>query len=360
MPIRRWWRVITIGAGVAAFAASASVTASAVPAPPATAPPTSRADRAKCTGTAPITCHYAVAPGNYDVTVVLGSATKAAVTSVTGEQRRTMLPTATSAAGLYKTYSFSVNVRHPEGAPTDPVGSDGLDLTFSGAAPQLSSIKVVAAEPMVMYLAGDSTVCDQPHAPYSGWGQQLPQYVKPGLSVANYADSGETSGSFYNTRSMFPAITSRIRTNDLVLIQFGHNDKQVTKGAYQANLAAMVDGVKAKGGVPVLVTPPVRRWFTGTTLNSTGMLVNGLGVDLPAAMREVAHAKGVKLIDLTAKSKALVEALGPADSGRLYLTKATDGVDDKTHFSVSGANELAKLVVQGMREIDLSSVSYLR
>lgn len=359
MPNRQWWRVLAIGTGVAALAASATAfvgPVSAAAAPPAPNP----ADRAKCTGTAPIKCHYAVAPGNYDVTVVLGSATKAAVTTVTGEQRRTMLPTATSAAGLYKTYSFSVNVRHPEGAPTDPVGSDGLDLTFSGSAPQLSSIGVAAAKPMVMYLAGDSTVCDQAGAPFSGWGQQLPQYVKVGLSVANYADSGETSGSFFKTASMFPAIKSRLKANDLVLIQFGHNDKQVTKAAYQANLGAMVDGVKAKGGVPVLVTPPVRRWFTGATLNSTGMLVNGLGVDLPAAMREVARAKGVKLIDLTAKSKVLVEGLGPANSGKIYLTKATDGVDDKTHFSAYGANELAKLVVQGMREINLSSVSYLR
>jgi lysophospholipase L1-like esterase len=358
MPIRQWWRVLAIGAGVAALAASATVLVG--PASAATAPPTSPADRAKCTGTAPIKCHYAVAPGNYDVTVVLGSATKAAVTTVTGEQRRTMLPTATSAAGLYKTYSFSVNVRHPEGAPSGAVGSDGLDLTFSGSAPQLSSIGVVAAAPMVMYLAGDSTVCDQLSAPYSGWGQQLPQYIKLGLSVANYGDSGESAGSFYNTASMFPAIKSRVKTNDLVLIQFGHNDKKVTKAAYQASLGAMVDGVKAKGGVPVLVTPPVRRWFTGATLNSTGMIVNELGVDLPAAMREVAGAKGVKLIDLTAKSKVLVEGLGPVNSGKIYLTKATDGVDDKTHFSAYGANELAKLVVQGMRELNLSSVSYLR
>ncbi|WP_206184569.1 hypothetical protein [Thermoactinospora rubra] len=30
------------------------------------------------------------------------------------------------------------------------------------------------------------------------------------------------------------------------------------------------------------MTPIVRRWFTGTALNSTGLIVNGLGVDLVA------------------------------------------------------------------------------
>ncbi|NUO61008.1 MAG: hypothetical protein HOV78_30485 [Hamadaea sp.] len=101
--------------------------------------------------------------------------------------------------------------------------------------------------------------------------------------------------------------------------------------------------------MPVLVTPPVRRpfdaggWLTATTLN-----VNGVGVDLPATMRQVATAQNAPLIDVTAASKALVEGLGPALPDRAEL------------FSAYGANEMAKLVLQRIRELNLSPVPYLR
>ncbi|WP_188194666.1 discoidin domain-containing protein [Nonomuraea sp. SYSU D8015] len=65
-------------------------------------------------------------------------------------------------------------------------------------------------------------------------------------------------------------------------------------------------------------------------------------------------------VDLTAASEALVEGLGPNGSAALYLTQATDGVTDNTHFSSYGANEMAKLVLRRMREMNLSPVPYLR
>jgi hypothetical protein len=45
----------------------------------------------QCSGTAPIKCSFNVAPGNYDVTVELGSTTKAANTSMSVEARRQVL-----------------------------------------------------------------------------------------------------------------------------------------------------------------------------------------------------------------------------------------------------------------------------
>ena len=66
------------------------------------------------------------------------------------------------------------------------------------------------------------------------------------------------------------------------------------------------------------------------------------------------------VIDLTARSEALVESLGPANSTRLFLTAATDGVTDNTHFSPDGATQMADLVVRGIRERGLSLVRFLR
>ncbi len=87
--------------------------------------------------------------------------------------------------------AFTVDVRTPEGEPTGPDGTPGLDLTLGGTAPALADIRVTPAlHARRIILIGDSTVCDQPGDPYSGWGQQLPQFLRKGVSVANYADSG--------------------------------------------------------------------------------------------------------------------------------------------------------------------------
>jgi lysophospholipase L1-like esterase len=301
--------------------------------------------------------------GNYDVTVVLGGTT-AGVTSVQAEARRVILGSISTAAGAFSSQTFTVNVRQPEGQPTGQggTGTPGLDLYFTGSAPRLNGIGIArATSPLVIYLAGDSTVCDQPTAPYTGWGQILPQYFKLGTSIANYADSGENSGSFLASQALFPTMKALIKTNDYVFIQFGHNDKDTDKATYEANLTKMIQGVRQQGGIPILVTPPVRRLFgTNGKLTPTALHVNNLGVDLPAAMKEVAAANNVPLIDLTARSKALVETLGSTASGQLYLTVANDGIADNTHFNAFGAGQMANLVLQGIRDLNLPLVGRLR
>jgi lysophospholipase L1-like esterase len=300
-----------------------------------------------CTGAAPIVCHFDVAPGNYDVTAVLGGSA-AGSTIVTAEARRTMLGVTATGAGEQVTKRFSVNVRSPEGQPTGSTGSPGLDLFFGGSAPRLSGLTVTASVPQRLFLAGDSTVCDQSTRPYTGWGQEIPQFFDQGLSVANYADSGESSGSFLANSRLFPAMRPLIGEGDVVLIQFGHNDKQTSAASFRANLTSMINSVRAEGGTPVLVTPIVRRWFNsdGTLNNGTALHVNGVGVDLPAQMRGLAQQLGVDLIDLTALSKRLVEQMGPEGSKALFLTNEAG---DNTHTSERGATEFARLVLGELR-----------
>lgn len=321
-----------------------------------------RALPAGCSGTSPITCHYGVSPGNYDVTVSIGGAS-AGQTEIWVEARRLMLPATRTAAGAVATYSFTINVRQPEGQPTGQggTGNPGLDIRFTGATPQVSAVSVKpATQPVVAYLAGDSTVCDQPAAPYTGWGQMITTAVRPGAVIANYADSGENSGSFLSNSALFPALLSKVRANDPVFIQFGHNDKQTSASAFRSNLTSMITQVRAKGGVPVLVTPPVRRLFDGDRLTATALHVNGVGVNLPAEMRAVGTAQRVPVIDLTARSKALVESLGPSASAQLFLRSSVDGVTDNTHFSQYGATRIGELLLQSIREQNLPLATYLR
>ncbi|MGW7526725.1 rhamnogalacturonan acetylesterase [Streptomyces sp. NPDC054783] len=302
-----------------------------------------------CTATA---CHFDVPPGTYDVTVRLGGDT-ASSTGITGETRRALLPETAVPAGARLTRSLTVDVRTPEGEPTGPDGTPGLDLTLGGSAPALAGIRVTPARHVrQIILIGDSTVCDQPADPYSGWGQQLPQYLRRGLSVADYADSGESTVTYLADPRLWATVRPLIRPGDLVLVQLAHNDKTTDEATYRADLETLVAGIRDQGGEPVLVTPIVRRWFNadGTLDNDTALLVNGLGVDLPAAIRSVAAAEQVPLIDLTARTRALVESLGPEGSKAIYLYNEKR---DNTHTSVHGATVYAGLVRDGLLALHL-------
>jgi lysophospholipase L1-like esterase len=339
---------------VVVMAAAAAMTVTSVTPAPATA--AQAHPEQSCTATV---CHFDVSPGTYDVRLVLGGDAPSR-TSVSGETRRSLLPETAVAAGERVARSFTVDVRTPEGEPTGPDGNPGLDLVLGGAAPALADIRVTPARhARQVFLVGDSTVCDQPGEPYSGWGQRLPQYLRKSLSVANHADSGESTVSYLADRRLWDVVRPRIRSGDLVLIQLAHNDKTTDEATYRNNLRALVDGVRAEGGRPVLVTPIVRRWFNadGTLDNGTALLVNGLGVDHPAVVRSLAADEDVPLIDLTARTKHLVESLGVEDSKALYLT---DAKRDNTHTSAYGATVYAGLVRDALVEQHLVPTGLVR
>ena len=79
--------------------------------------------------------------------------------------------------------------------------------------------------------------------------------------------------------------------------QFGHNDDSKSKGdrysppdMYRANLVCMVEGVRGKHAVPVLLTPVERRKFDGK-----GNFVDLHPPEYPAADRSVAEQLHVPL-----------------------------------------------------------------
>ncbi|MDX2294097.1 MULTISPECIES: rhamnogalacturonan acetylesterase [Streptomyces] len=298
--------------------------------------------------TTALSCHFDLPPGTYDVTVTLGGDT-AGATAISGETRRALLAETPTGAGERIRRSFTVDVRDPEGEPTGATGSPGLDLLLDGSAPRVAALRVTPAPTATrLFLIGDSTVCDQPGDPYTGWGQRLPVHLKRGVAVANHADGGESTVTFLANPALFDRVEAAVRPGDPVLIQLAHNDKQTDAATYRANLTTLVERVRARGGEPVLVTPIVRRWFNadGTLNNGTALLVNGLGVDHPAEIRALAATLATPLIDLTALTRARVEQLGPEPSKALYLTAEKR---DNTHTSVRGATEYAALVAAELK-----------
>ncbi|WP_410631458.1 GDSL-type esterase/lipase family protein [Amycolatopsis sp. cmx-4-83] len=237
-----------------------------------------------------------------------------------------------------------------------------LQVRLTGPVPRPAWLAVTPRPraPRIFVLS-DSTAADWANPPKNGWAQALPAFFRAGPSVRNYAQSGAGTAGYLTDPRYFPRVRPMIRPGDTALIQLAHNDKQTTEAGYRANLALLVDGVRQQGGAAVLVTPPVRHRFGADgKLTPLGLVVNNLGVDLPAVMRDVARGEGIPLLDLTARSQALVEGLGEAASWPLYLTLAHDGVDDATHLSRYGAERYAALVADAVAEARLPLARFLR
>lgn len=73
------------------------------------------------------------------------------------------------------------------------------------------------------------------------------------------------------------------------------------------------------------------------------------------------------LLDIFAASQALYRSLGEEESKKLFMhlpakthPNYPNGVTDDTHFSDEGAREIAKLVVQALKQNTASSLSNLQ
>jgi len=320
-----------------------------------------------CTSDKPFYFSIALPEGNYNVTITVGDREGESVTTVKAELRRLILEHVETKRGGFETRRFTVNVRRPQIAGDGEVKlkdreqtteiwawDEKLTLEFSDTRPAVSAIEISrAGEVPTIYLLGDSTVADQPAEPYNSWGQMLTRFFKPGVAIANHAESGESLRSSLAAKRL-EKVLSTIRPGDYLFIQYGHNDeKEKGEGVgafttYKSDLKKFVAEARARRGIPVLITPVQRRTF-----DNNGKITNSHG-DYPEAVRQAAAEDHVPLIDLNLMSKTLYEAWGPEASKRAFAP------NDNTHHNDYGSYEIAKCIVAGIRTNKLGVVKYLR
>lgn len=305
-----------------------------------------------CTSDRPFFFSVDLPEGCYDVSVTLGDSAGESDTTVKAESRRLMLEHVHTKTNEIVKRTFTVNIRNDRIGANDRVRlkaresgvlhwDDKLTLEFNGDRPCVCGVEIARrGDCIVVYLAGDSTVTDQPREPWNSWGQMLPRFFQRGVAVANHAESGETLRSFIGEKRL-DKILGSIKKGDYLFIQFGHNDqKERGEGAgafttYKQSLKRLIAEAKKRGAIPVLVTPINRRTF-----DSAGKVTNSLG-DYPDAVRQTATEENVALIDLNAMSKTLYEALGVDESKRAFV--------DNTHHNAYGSYESARCIVEGIR-----------
>jgi lysophospholipase L1-like esterase len=312
--------------------------------------------------------------GDYDVTVTAGNPSADAEITVRGESRRLLVEKAKTEKGRFNEHSFTVNIRnrhidasHDVGLKpreTNKLNWDGkLTLEFNGVRPGVRNIRIKPAGAVqTVFLCGNSTVTDQDNEPWCGWGQMIPRFFGQGVSFANYAESGESAGSFISAGRLKKLLT-QAKAGDYIFVEFGHNDqKQQGEGvgawtSFTQSLKTFITEARNKGCRPVLLTPVQRRSF-----DENGKIVNTHG-EYPDAVRKLAADENVPLIDLHQKTKVLYEALGVEKSIAAFVhypagtfLNQEKALEDNTHFNSYGGYEVARCVVEGIRENSLADI----
>jgi lysophospholipase L1-like esterase len=235
-----------------------------------------------------------------------------------------------------------------------------------------------AKKPVNIYLIGDSTVADytldsgymEKKFPLNGWGQVFQGFfIRDSLSkithliksdsvlVVDKARGGRSTRTFFE-EGRWAEVFKALKKDDIVMMQFGHNDAAVDKperyvniAGYKEYLRLYVNQTKEKGAIPIIITPVNRNypWKEGKLSNVHG--------EYPNAAKQVAKELNVKLIDLTQLSIDAFTAKGQTEVTSKYFMNFDkglypgypDGQKDNTHFQKAGALVVAQLVFNAMK-----------
>ncbi|MDT0688905.1 rhamnogalacturonan acetylesterase [Salegentibacter sp. F188] len=238
---------------------------------------------------------------------------------------------------------------------------------------------------ITIYLIGDSTMADysdnydpgkdymKTRYPVTGWGQVFQQFMTPdslqkvraiisadSVIVDDRARGGRSTRTFFQ-EGRWRSVYENLEKNDVVLMQFGHNDaaenkteRYVDVEGYKEFLRLYVSQTRQKGAYPVILTPVARNypWENGHLQNVHG--------EYDQAAKDVAKELEVMFIDLNQKSMDHF-----SEKGKDYVTNNyfmnlpagkyeayPEGQEDNTHFQPEGAKAVARLVFEGMQELN--------
>lgn len=301
----------------------------------------------------PLEIKIPVPNGNYEVCVSI-KAHEDTVFSILSQSRRFMAQDIEIKSDCEKDIIFNINVCdvHKHGCDYYAVKNADIYILCDGNITATAAVSPV--EIPTVYIAGDSTVTDQPaEYPYNpkstfcGWGQMFPQFLKTGIAVSNHAQSGSTTADFM--ASNWTAFRDKIKAGDYMIIEFGHNDQKVESlsayGGYADNLRYYINYVRERGATPILCSPINRIIFQedGTLLNLLGEYRN--------AVKSVAEEMNVPFIDLWSRTTQYFETAGPVKSWNFFWGNGTNR--DYTHTNDIGGNVIARFVAQEMVKQDV-------
>ena len=241
-----------------------------------------------------------------------------------------------------------------------------------------TGIAVSDSTSFTVHVIGDSTVQTYKDDvyPQTGWGQILGSFFDGSrVQVVNHAIGGRSSKTFIQYGRL-NAAADQFQKGDVVLVQFGHNDRYLGENAANKQrgrqvpfdslggyLQQYVDAAKSKGATPIFVTPM-----------NMNMGANGRNVfieyNVVGKMEELAKKNGVPYVNLNAKSyNAYSKSWNPAYVSRYqfkmilpkeYPIAGDTGIvnDNGTHFQESGSIAHCQWIAEEL-ESALKNESYI-
>lgn len=257
-------------------------------------------------------------------------------------------------------------------------------------------------------IVGDSTASRYEIArmPRMGWGQVFEELFEPAarVKVVDGAKSGRSSRAFY-MQGYYALIEPYLRPGDYVFIHKGHNDQSCDlsrkdRGAadvanlctypndaygrpqfppgredmsFQRSLERYIRLVRAKGAIPILMTPTTRVWNAAREEGQFPVVANHFTMqnaaggfafvgDYSQTIRDTARVHQVPLIDIETKSIAFANShaadwksywLAAQPTAYPWYAEQSKGSFDKpdtTHFQEAGARAVAAMVAEGISE----------
>ena len=221
-----------------------------------------------------------------------------------------------------------------------------------------------------LFLVGDSTVRNgrgDGANNQMGWGEPFVAYFDTSkINVVNRAIGGRSSRT-YITEGHWAETLALIKSGDVVLFQFGHNDGAPLDDAARARgtikgvgdesqeienpilkrhevvhtfgwyMTQYIEDTKAKGATPIICS------FVPRKIWKDGKIVRGVD-SYGGWAREVAEKQHVGFIDLNEISSRKYDALGEAGVEPLFG-------DPHTHTTLAGAVINAESVVSGLKAL---------
>ncbi|WP_183459471.1 rhamnogalacturonan acetylesterase [Microbulbifer rhizosphaerae] len=216
-----------------------------------------------------------------------------------------------------------------------------------------------------IYIAGDSTAASYENTNHQGWGGVLSRYFDVNkVNVINRARGGRSSRTFI-TEGHWQKLVDDLAEDDIVLIQFGHNDagkindkekargslpgvgddsieilnlqtgKEETVYTFGHYIRHMIADVRAKNAVPVLLSLTARnRWKSSRIERGSGQYGYW--------SYQLAWELDIAFIDVTNPMADLLEQMGPEKAAELYPK-------DHTHFATEGAHLHAQTIIAGLK-----------
>lgn len=297
--------------------------------------------------------------GTYEVTLTITAHGDITFT-ILSQSRRFMVQDEKMKKGEVRDFIFDVSVcdYHKNNEEYTEIKGVELYIMCDGDFSAVSAVSPVDVP--VIYIAGDSTVTDQPaEYPYSpsstycGWGQMFPKLLNTGIAVENHAQSGSSTADFKNVN--FTAFKDKIKKDDFLIVEFGHNDQKVDTldafGGYSENLRYFVNFAREKGAKPILVSPINRIIF-----KEDGSLLNLLG-EYRNAVKKVCEEMNVPFIDLWARTTEFFEASGPVKAWDYFWGNGTDR--DYTHTNDIGGDIVSRLAADEIIKNNIQPIAEL-